>query len=177
MFASLPNSPVTGPTSRLYAMFPFAPPVSPPWTSSTSSYFARIKSVSSSSTSTPDLAPNSNATIDELTAWSERMKFERSSRLALDERHPTVLASLRKPFADGEQVEMRASFGHIVWPLSISSGKVGETGLVPVLEGRWPFPKFAKWSQLQTAFRSVFLPRYASSQRCHPSFSPNREYK
>lgn len=138
-------------------MFPYAPPTTPPWTASASTYFTRVKSVSTNSSSY--LNPELEESRD-LTAWSERMKFERTSRLALDSRHPTILAALRKPFLEGEQVQMRANFGHVVWPLSLGSGTAGKTGLVPVLEGQWPFAKFANWSKLQPAFKSVFLPRF-----------------
>lgn len=145
-------------------MFPFTPPITPPWTSKISNSFARVKTISSpTSSSLSSLASSSshdNNDVegdDDLNAWSTRMNFERSSRLPLSSQHPTVLAPLRKPFAEGERVDMTVSFGHIVWPLSIGA----TTGLVPILAGRWPFPKFAGWSQKQKSFQSVFLPSYA----------------
>ncbi len=167
-FASLPTSL----DSLEYSLFPFAPASPAPWTAGAASAFARVQAVS--------LAPlpgdadaneerASHAAALEFQAWAARMKLDKTSRVPLSQTGPRVaLPALTAPFESelkaGERLEMKASFGHLVWPVYSPTAQPTATqetdalGLGPVLEGKWTFEKFAKWrNQIGSGTKSVFL--------------------
>ncbi|GAA5861043.1 hypothetical protein JCM3774_002173 [Rhodotorula dairenensis] len=138
VFASVPNNLDT----LRYALFPYSPlqPTSAILTGGTN-HFARVKSLS--------IAPSASAIEDpahraqvELLEWSERMRLERTSRVALyvpsstspAVKESSVLRALKAPFetvlarpegggsalqfgAEKNRVDIVARFGHVAWPL------------------------------------------------------------
>lgn len=137
-------------------MYPFTPTTAPSWTVTPSTTFARVRALHLTDPETPSLASltASGKAALELTAWSTKMRFERATRIALDEaRHPEILPSLMGAFDAGERVEMRGEFGHVLWPLF----NAPNSALEPLLNGVWTFEKFVKWRATQTGNSSVFL--------------------
>lgn len=157
IFAALPNSPISSqstPTSR-YGLYPFVPPVQSPWMYNANAALARVTAVSTSPLNASSLSKVDQEAQD-LQAWSERMKFERTTHLPLDPiGHPTALASVRQPFESTDRVELRGTFGHVVWPQNLLRGGVG---LGPTLDGVWPFTKFIKWNTTNPNSSSLFVP-------------------
>lgn len=139
-------------------MYPFMPPTLPPFNVTPAASFARVRSIHL--TDPDSLSSELNSTgkaAAELTAWSAKMRFQRSDRIAFDPiRSPKILPFLSKAFKNGERVEMRGEFGHVVWPLFVTGQKV----LEPVLNGAWSFAKFIEWSAQQKNNLSVFLPKF-----------------
>lgn len=146
------------PVANKFSMYPFTPTTAPSWTVTPSTSFARVRALHLTDPETPSLASltaSGKAALD-LTAWSAKMRFERATRIALDEeRHPDILASLMGAFEEGEKVEMRGEFGHVLWPLFNGA----TSALEPLLNGVWTFGKFVKWRATQTWNSSVFIPK------------------
>ncbi|BGP23771.1 hypothetical protein Rt10032_c05g2506 [Rhodotorula toruloides] len=169
LFASVPQNLDT----LRYSMFPHASlvPVSQILTGGTSS-FARFKSVSLSSTSSSVAEDPAHKAHLEMLQWTERMRLERSARIgiyappSLDGSSKTpaelsILRALRAPFAEeekeGKEVNVSARFGHVAWPLYRDYER--QSALGPVLEGSWPFGRFADWaSETVKKVKNVFLP-------------------
>lgn len=150
------------PVANRFSMYPFSPTTAPSWTVTPSTSFARVRALQLTDPETPSLASltASGKAALELTAWSAKMRFERATRIALDEeRHPDILESLMSAFEEGERVEMRGEFGHVLWPLFNGAN----SALEPLLNGVWTFGKFVKWRATQTGNSSVFIPKYVSS--------------
>ncbi|GAA5911453.1 hypothetical protein JCM5296_004738 [Sporobolomyces johnsonii] len=171
LFASLPTNLET----LRYSLFPHKPLHAPsPLSSGATPHFARVKSLSlSPSPVTGQVDAGGDAEHQaqlELLAWSERMRLERTSRVALRlpgggaagtlvKSSSSILAALRAPFkadeAAGATVEIRARFGHVVWPLY----REGDEGLGPILPGKWGFDQFARWvDKMEGKVRNVFVP-------------------
>lgn len=145
-----------------YALFPFTPPLSPPWTAGATSSFARLKTLS--------LAPliagagpinSEHAAAIEFAAWSEKMRMEHTIRVAVVANgFSTPLLGIRAPFKEverkGEKYAMKGTFGHVVWPLYLPVGPVGKS-MEPVLEGNGPFERFTRWRATQEGLKSVFI--------------------
>ncbi|GAA5918487.1 hypothetical protein JCM1841_003259 [Sporobolomyces salmonicolor] len=176
LFASLPTNLET----LRYSFFPHKPLHAPsPLSSGATPHFARLKSLSLSPSPVTGELDADAATAEgdaehqaqlELLAWSERMRLERTSRVALRlpaggvggqlvKSSSSILAALRAPFkadeAEGATVEIRARFGHVVWPLY----REGDQGLGPVLPGKWGFETFARWvDKMEGKVKNVFVP-------------------
>lgn len=174
LFASVPQNLET----LRYSMFPHAPlvPVSQILTSGTSS-FARFKSISLSSTSSSVAEDPAHKAHLEMLQWTERMRLERSARIGIyappsssssdgggaskTAQELSILRALRAPFADeekaGKEVRVCARFGHVAWPLYRDYER--QSALGPVLEGSWPFGRFADWAhETVQKVKNVFLP-------------------
>lgn len=183
MFASVPNNLDT----LRYALFPYSAlqPTSAILTGGTN-HFARVKSLS--------IAPSASALEDpahraqvELLEWSERMRLERTSRVALylpttatalaAAKDSSILHALKAPFeavphrpVHGAQtrVDIVARFGHVAWPLyrnqtspaSATGTDMGTAqGLGPAFAGQRSLERVAEWVTKATdKVKSIFFP-------------------
>jgi len=167
-FASLPTSL----DSLEYSLFPFVPANPAPWTAGAANSFARVQAVSLAplpGDAHESEAHASHAAALEFQSWAAKLKIDKTTRLPLSQDGPkSALPALVAPFLkemkEGERLEMKASFGHIVWPVypptaqPTATQEVDALGLGPVLEGKWTFDKFARWrNQLGPETKSVFL--------------------
>lgn len=167
-FASLPTSL----DSLEYSLFPFAPSNPAPWTAGAANSFARVQAKSlaplpGDSGESEEFA--AHATALEFQSWAAKMKLDKTARLPLSQSGPkSALPALVAPFLkeikDGERLEMKANFGHLVWPVYPPTAQptaeqdAAALGLGPVLEGSWTFEKFAKWrNEIGSGTKSVFL--------------------
>lgn len=162
-------------------MFPHSSlvPVSQILTGGTSS-FARFKSISLSSTSSSVAEDPAHKAHLEMLQWTERMRLERSARIGIyappstdgSSKTPaelSILRALRAPFAkeekEGKEVNVSARFGHVAWPLYRDYER--QSALGPVLEGSWPFGRFADWaSETVKKVKNVFLPSCVHTFLC-----------
>ncbi|GAA5821969.1 hypothetical protein JCM3770_003027 [Rhodotorula araucariae] len=169
LFASIPSNL----ESLKYAMYPFAPLTAPSTiVTGGTSHFARVKTLSLTSAIVPSADPAARA-LSELLGWSERMRLERTVRQAIYVPSAAVSSTgtatrdassvwklLRAPFADGDEVAVRARFGHVVWPLYRARGGAGnEPELGPAFTGVWSFARFAEWAESSVKrVKSMFIP-------------------
>lgn len=158
-------------------MYPFTPSTPPNWLAGATSYFSRLRAVS---------IPDSAAAADEdFTNWSKKLNFnsaENRLRRNLDFNSPVrggtdIVRNLLKPFKETtssslsarrdeiveeeekEVLELRGSFGHIVWPLYPNqTSKDTQNGMGPVLSGEWDFTAFEKWLKTEPNLNSFFMP-------------------
>ena len=167
-FASLPTSL----DSLEYSLFPFAPANPAPWTAGAASAFARVQAVSLAplpGDADANEARASHAAALDFQAWAARMKLDKTSRVPLGQSGPrSALPALSVPFEEeikaSDRLEMKASFGHLVWPVypptaqPTAAQEADVLGLGPVLEGKWTFEKFAKWrNEIGSGTKPVFL--------------------
>lgn len=167
-FASLPTSL----DSLEYSLFPFAPANPAPWTAGATGTFARVQAMS--------LAPLANdpqmseeqakhAAALDFEVWAAKLRLDKTARVPLSQEGPkSALPALMEPFVrevkKGERLEMKATFGHLAWPVypptaqPTADQEGPPLGLGPVLEGSWTFAKFAKWrNEIGDGTKSVFL--------------------
>lgn len=175
IFASL-SQPIP-PDQLKYAMYPFAPSSSPSWLAGATNYFSRIRSVSK---------PDSAAAADEdFTNWANKLNFnsvENRLRRNLDfdssiRGGNDLIKNLLEPFTEAaagtsmsarrdeieeeeekEVLELRGSFGHIVWPIYHNQNKDGQMAMGPVLSGEWNFRQFEKWLKTEPNLINNFMP-------------------
>lgn len=167
-FAPVETRDAYNPVANTYSMYPFSPTVPPSWLTTPSTSFARVRSVHLTDSVTPTTSTPLERASKEYKAWSNKMQFERPTMTPFDSRIPKILPYLRKAFKEGQRVEMRGEFGHVLWPLFTENRL--DKGLEPVLDGEWPFSRLIKWRAAQAGRDSVFVPSYVflfhSSFRC-----------
>lgn len=145
-----------------YALFPFTPPLPPPWTAGATSSFARLKTLSLAPLAAGAGPINSeHAAALDFAAWSEKMRMEHTTRVpVVVGRVSNPLTGIRAPFKEveqrGETYALKGTFGHVVWPLYLPDGPVGKT-MEPVLNGNGPFDWFTRWRATQEGVKSVFI--------------------